>query len=159
MRNRLTIAIGALLLASANAGAQQVPSTTSPTTPRTGTIGAFTGLIDFGFRGDSTTGDVARYERYRDLRQGAASRIVFGKRTDQYLFGARAENMGFHDQRYLVNYNGGRAVVSGSFDQVPLNYSYLTSTPWTETSPGVFTLDAAARAAVQAKASGVVGVL
>ena len=153
MRIRLTIATGALLLASASlATAQQNPAAAAPI------FGGLTGTIDFGFRSESTTGDEARYERYRDLRQGAFSHIQFGKDTDRYLFDARAENIGYHDQRYVVSYNGGAAKVTGSWDSIPLNYSYLTSTPWAETSAGVFTLNPAARLAVQNKIPGIVGV-
>ncbi len=153
MRIKLTIAAWALLLASASlAAAQPKPADPAPI------FGALTGTIDFGFRSESTTGDEARYERYRDLRQGAFSQIVFGKVTDEYMFGARAENIGYHDQRYVVNYNGGKAKVTGSWNSIPLNYSYLTTTPWVQPSTGVFTLDAAARTAVQTKAAGVVGV-
>ena len=150
MRYRLTQAIAALVVASSTASAGQSAAVKAPA--------GLTGNIDFGFRSDSNTGDVARYERYRDLRQGAASQVIFGKKTDQYLFAARLENIGYRDQRYVGSYNNGRAIVTGSFDTTPLNYSYLTSTPWVETSPGVFALDAAARNAVQSRAAGVVGI-
>ena len=108
------------------------------------------GSIDFGFRGTSTSGDAARYERFRDLRDGSWSRVLFGKKTDSYLFDANAGNIGYRDQRYVANYMGGEGRFSGSFDSIPLNYSYITSTPWVEQSPGVLTLDPGARQRVQA---------
>ena len=155
MRIRLTMATGALLLASVNlAVAQQAPQTSTPPAATEGV----TGTVDFGLRSTSTTGDEARYERFRDLRSGASTQITFGKITDHYMWGFKAENIGYHDQRYVLNYNGGKAKVTGSWDSIPLNYSYLTSTPWVETSAGVFSLDAAARTAVQNKVPGVVGV-
>jgi len=154
MRTGLTAIVTAALLASATlVGAQQPPPVTA-----TPAFGGLTGTLDFGFRGESASGDEARLERYRDLRSGASTRLDFGKKTDQYLFDVRMENIGYHDQRYQLNYNGGKAKVSGSFDSIPLNYSYLTSTPWVEGAPGVFSLDAAARTAVQNKVVGVVGV-
>jgi MtrB/PioB family decaheme-associated outer membrane protein len=153
MRMRLTIAAGALLLASANLALAQ-PKAPDKAPP----IEGLTGTLDFGFRSESTTGDAARYERYRDLRQGAYSVLFFGKDTDQYKFNLRADNIGYRDQRYQLNYTGGKAKVTGSWDSIPLNYSYLTSTPWVETSTGVFSLDTAARTAVQNKVAGVVGV-
>ena len=156
MRIRLTIATGALLLAAVNlAAAQQTPpaSTSAPQA-----TDAWTGIFDVGGRTESTTGDAARYERYRDLRQGATTQIGFGQITDRHMFSFKADNIGYLDQRYTVNYADGRAKVTGSWDSIPLNYSYLTSTPWVEGSPGVFSLDAAARLAVQNKAAGVVGV-
>ena len=162
MRIRLTMATGALLLASATfAAAQQIPWTpTSPVIPGAGadTAGAWTGSVDIGGRFDNSTGDVARYERYRDLRDGATTLIGFGKRTSEYLFDFTADNIGYHDQRYIASYSSGKAKVNGFWDSVPLNYSYLTSTPWVETSTGVFSLDVAARTAVQNKVPGVVGV-
>ncbi len=154
MRIRLTIATGALLLASVNlAGAQQTTSTPKPAADET-----VTGSVDVGVRSTSTTGDAARYERYRDLRSGMASRIDFGKTTDRSMWNVNAENIGYNDQRYGVNYAGGKAKITGMWDSIPLNYSYLTSTPWVEGSTGVFSLSPAARTAVQAKTPGIVGV-
>jgi hypothetical protein len=118
----------------------------------------WTGLFDVGVRTESTTGDEARFERYRDLRPGATTNIQFGKATDQYLFNFTADNVGYLDQRYVANYAGGKSKVTGFWDSIPTNYSFLTSTPWVETSPGVFALDAAARTAVQNKVPGIVGV-
>ena len=117
-----------------------------------GTAGAAPthGSIDFGFRGTSTTGDAAEYERYRDLRDGSWSRFLYAKDTDSYLFDVRAQDIGYRDQRYVANYTGGKARFSGGFESIPLNYSYITSTPWVEASPGVLTLDPAARLRVQA---------
>jgi MtrB/PioB family decaheme-associated outer membrane protein len=117
-----------------------------------------TGLVDIGVRAGTTSGDEARYERYRDLRNGVFSRVRFGKDTDRYTFSLGASNIGYRDQNYYASYTNGKAKYSGYFDSIPLNYSYMTSTPWVETSTGVFTLDAATRLAVQNKVPGVVGV-
>jgi MtrB/PioB family decaheme-associated outer membrane protein len=114
------------------------------------------GSIDLGFRGTTTSGNTAAYERYRDLRTGSWSRILFDKSTDRYLFGARAQNIGYRDQRFSSDYMGGKGWLSGSFDSIPLNYSYSTTTPWVEQSTGQLTLDVAARQLVQSGA--VVGV-
>ncbi len=152
MRIKLTIATGALLLASARV----VMAQQTPAIPQT--LAGLTGTIDFGFRSASNTGDTAHYERYRDLRQGVFSQFVFGKDTDRSMFSVRAENIGYHDQRYIASYSDGKAKITGSWDSIPLNYSYLTSTPWVETSTGVFALDVDTRRAVQNKVAGVVGV-
>ncbi|MGC4086172.1 MAG: hypothetical protein QM736_29630 [Vicinamibacterales bacterium] len=61
-------------------------------------------------------------------------------------------------ESYTASFTDGKAKYAGYFDSTPLSYSYLTSTPWRETSAGVFTLDAAARLQVQNKVAGVVGV-
>jgi len=153
MRNRLMMMTAAPLLAFASlAMAQPAPAT--PTD-----VNRWRGAIDFGARATSATGDSARYERYRDLRSGVFSKISFEKETDQYALKAKADNIGYHDQRYQANYEkGGQLKIAALWDSIPLNYSYLSSTPWVEESRGVFTLDAAARLLVQNGAPGVVGV-
>jgi MtrB/PioB family decaheme-associated outer membrane protein len=154
MHSKLIIATAALWLTSAApAIAQQPPAAPAETT--TPTLGS----IDFGFRVSSTDGDQARLERYRDLRDGAFSRISFDKVTDTYVFKAKMNNIGYHDQRYLADYDkSGKVKFTVQWDSVPLNYSYQTSTPWVEQSPGVFTLDPAARLLVQNASPGIVGV-
>ncbi len=153
MRIGLTFTAGALLLACAGAaGAQEAAAADGPT------LLGLRGTIDFGARGTSTDGDAARYERYRDLRSGVFSRIVLGQETNQRMIRIRVNNAGYRDQFYGVDYNGGRSKISGFFDSIPLNYSYLTSTPWVEGPAGVFSLSPAARLAVQTKTPGVVGV-
>ena len=109
-----------------------------------------TGSIDLGFRGTNTTGDAARYERYRDLRSGSWSRLTFDKTSDSYLFGARAQNIGYRDQNFSADYRGGKGWLAGSFVSTPQNYSYISTTPWVEQSPGRLSLDIAARQLVQA---------
>ncbi len=157
MRNRISVTTAALLLASAtsamaqqqqNPPATSVPSIVAPTF----------GSVDFGFRGNDTTGDAARYDRYGDLRNGAHSRVVFGKRTDTSLFSFAAENIGYRDQRYLADFTNGKSTVSFMFDSTPINYMYNARTPWVESSPAVFTLDPAARLAVQSKQAGIIGI-
>src|SRR5262245_60583004 len=105
MRNIVLMTVGALALAVSTAGAQQAALAASSS--------ELTGRVDFGFRGDSNSGDAARFERYRDLRQGAASQVVFGKDTDRYLFAGQLQNIGYRDQRYAASYNGGKTVLSG----------------------------------------------
>ena len=83
MRNRLVMTLAALLLASAPLAQAQTP----PTKPAPADVPS-TGLFDFGFRGGSTDGDEARFERYRDLRPGATTLFDMKKFTDSYRFGA-----------------------------------------------------------------------
>lgn len=154
MRIRLTIVTGALVLTCASLSSAQSdqPAPTGPT------LFGLRGTLDFGFRGTGREGDDARYERYRDLRNGLFSRIALGQQTDEKLVAVNVFNIGYRDQAYNVDYNAGRTRVSGFFDSVPLNYSYLTSTPWVESSPGVFSLDAGIRTLVQNRVPGVVGI-
>lgn len=143
MRNRLTIGTAALLVASATlAWAQDKPQAQSaaPTS----------GVIDIGGRFTSTTGDEARYQRYRDLRNGANVNFVFNKETADWTFDVKATNVGYRDGRYTANFNSRRVKVSFLFDSTPLNYSYSSKTPYVCVA-GDCSLDAGLRAAVQAK--------
>lgn len=151
MRTRvvMTAIVGALALG--NQALAQVPAAS-------GTASAVTGTVDVGARGTSSSGDEARYERYRDLRTGVFSHLVFGSADESRIWSAGADNVGYRNQEYAFRYVGGPVTVKGSFDSTPLNYSYLTATPWQTVSPGVFSLDAAARGQVQSRVPGVVGV-
>src|SRR5215468_1749876 len=166
MRRTIALALGTVLLVTHAARAQRpslepapellpeprppaVEVTQPPTPP------AF-GSIDLGFRGTSTSGNAAAYERYRDLRTGSWSRLLFNKGNDKYLFGAAGQNIGYRDQRFQADYRGGKEWLFGAFDSIPLNYSFLTTTPWVEQTRGQLTLDSAARQQVQAGA--IVGV-
>src|SRR5437870_3692102 len=156
MHNRLATIVAALLFVFAQrVGAQQAPPPIPPVAPAAGAVPAL-GSIDLGIRETDATGDVARLERYRDLRDGVFSRILFAKATDSSISDGRAEDIGYRDQRYRARYLGGKLQFTGVFDSVPLNFGYNTSTPWIEKSPAQLTLDIAARQLVQAKS--VVGV-
>jgi MtrB/PioB family decaheme-associated outer membrane protein len=146
MRNRLTILTAALVLTSAvMARAQQKPAD-GPT-----------GSIEVGARVTSTSGDEARYERYRDLRNGVPTSLTWGRETATYLFGVKAENIGYRDQNYEASFANSRIRASFTFDATPLNYSYDSVTPWVEQGKGTWTLDTASRVAVQNKTA--VGIL
>ncbi len=141
MRNRLTIGTAALLLASAAfAGAQEKPQ--QEATPSSGTI-------DIGGRFTTTDGDEARYERYRDLRDGANVNFLFSKETPNWTFDFLAKNIGYRDGRYQLNFNSRRVKLSAFFDQTPLNYGYYTRTPY-DCTAGNCALDPNLRAQVQA---------
>lgn len=161
MRITPTLWAGALLaLGTSGAFAQSTAQPTSAQAPPAAgpTIFGLRGTIDFGGRGAARSGDDARFERYRDLRSGAFSRIVLGNHSDERHVNVSAFNVGYRDQSYRVDYNAGRTKASGWFDAVPLNYSYLTSTPWVQDSPSLFTLDTTARTLVQTRVPGVVGI-
>ena len=162
MRIRLVILTAALLAFASFARAQSADDQTQPpvqpaTAPTQATIPAL-GTIDFGVRAGDTSGDEARFERYRDLRDGAYSLFTMGKKTTEYLFEARAFNVGYRDQHYTVDYNGGPSRVLFNWLSIPINYGYNTETPWVQVQPGVLTLDPVTRLAVQNKVPGVVGV-
>ncbi len=141
MRNRLTIGTAALLLASATfAWAQGKPQeqTTAPSN----------GSVDIGGRFTSTSGDAARYERYRDLRSGVNANAVFNKETENWTFNVTGSNIGYRDQRYTMDYSSKRVKVSFLFDSIPLNYGYDLKTPYL-CSTGNCALDPATRTTIQ----------
>ena len=177
MRNRLMLSTAVLLLAFTGvARAQQTaaapdttpaatpataPDTTPAATPATApdTAPAISGWFDFGFRGSSVDGDKARWERYRDLRDGLLTKGDFSKETDNYQLRFRVANAGYHDQQYVADYNNyGKLKVTAMWNSIPLNYAYNTLTPWKDQGGNVWTLDAAARTQVQNKVPGVLGI-
>jgi hypothetical protein len=140
MRNRLMIGTAALLLASAAlAGAQDKPQPAATSS---------SGTIDFGGRFTTTDGDEARYERYRDLRDGVNANFLYNRETPNWTFDALAKNIGYRDGRYEVSFNSRRVKFNALFDQIPLNYAYYTRTPF-DCTAGSCTLDAGLRTQVQ----------
>ena len=141
MRSRLLGMTAALLLASAPAIGQEA-GTSEPTT----------GSVDIGGRIGTVDGDDARFQRFRDFRDGAfLDNVRYVRDTERWLFEANANNVGYRDQRYEARFNQfGKLKVSFTWDQVPLFYSVDTATPFTEVSPGVFRVPDQFQAAVQA---------
>jgi MtrB/PioB family decaheme-associated outer membrane protein len=145
MRNRILTICAAVLLASVHQAAAQDPPTKpvpSPGIPQTG-------LFDVGFRGTSTDGDEARYERFRDLRNGAATFFNMGRNTDEYRANLSFSNAGYRDQFYGVEYHNAKVSLAGSYSGIPLNWYYDAPLIWAGDGRGKFTLDPALRAAVQ----------
>ena len=144
MRVRLFVTISALLLASAGAAQAQDP----PTKPEPPAVPS-NGLVDVGFRLGDVDGDEARFERYRDLRQGAASWFEAKKYTDSFRLEGNAFNVGYRDQSYNASFTNGKLSVSGMFDSLPLNFLYDAPLIWTGDGQGRFTLPAGLRSAVE----------
>jgi hypothetical protein len=145
MRNRLLLMMGsaALLLASVTySGAEDKP--------QSGTASPSSGTIEIGGRFGSLDGDEARYERYRDLRDGANVNLLYSKATEKWTFDLKAKNVAYRDQAYTLAFNSKRLKANVKFDQTPLNYGYDLRTPFNCTA-GNCALDAATRAQVQAK--------
>lgn len=151
MRNRVMIVAAALLLASptiVRAQAQQPPQS-QPPAPTQPAAATQENIFDVGFRFTSTDGDEARYERYRDTRDGLYTRFAYGKDGGTYLFNAFAKNIGYRDQKYSADYQRNALRFNFLFDQIPLNYCYNCLTPWVESADNQWTLDPATRLAVQ----------
>ncbi len=145
MRTKRSLIVVALGLFASTAFAQ--PPNTPPAEPGENT-GLSTlvnpGQIDFGIRGTAygSNSDEARYQRFRDLRNGPfLDAFRFGNATDQRFFDVRAEHVGYRDQRYVANYNHyGKVKASFEWNQIPLFFSRDTATLYSSPSPGVFQL-------------------
>src|SRR5712692_3167546 len=97
-------------------------------------------FVDFGLRGTSfgTGSDKARFQRYRDLRNGPTLDVLrYASETDSRLFNVQADHVGYRDQRYSASYNNyGKLKVSFEWNQVPLFFSQDTATLYTSATPG-----------------------
>jgi MtrB/PioB family decaheme-associated outer membrane protein len=101
----------------------------APTSPPAGEAdvpaaasGPSLGRVDVGIRGASVSGDPARYNRFRDIRDGAfLEGLKFEKETDGWAFFGQASNLGYRDQRFSGAFDSfGRLKAGFLWDQVPL---------------------------------------
>jgi MtrB/PioB family decaheme-associated outer membrane protein len=132
MRIFKSILILAMASVPAAAVAQTKPETTAPSS----------GFIDFGVRGTSTTGQPARYERFRDLSDGLfLEGFRFEKMQSGWLFAAAADHAGRADQKYFGSIiKPGQFKFNGSWDQIPFLMSQTVRTPYEETGHNTFRL-------------------
>jgi MtrB/PioB family decaheme-associated outer membrane protein len=129
MRTCIGLLTAALLLA-APASAQQ----SAPVPVRTGTV-------DLGVRSASVEGDAARYERFRDLGEGAfLERFRFEQHGTNWLVKGGADHAGRRDQRYWTEYRRPGLQLRFVWDQIPMAISGDTRTLYTAASPGVLRL-------------------
>lgn len=94
--------------------------------------------IDFGVRVGTVTGDAARWQRYRDLRDGPTiNRLDFSRETNAWWLKATADHVGYRDQRFQVEAARiGRVRARFMWDQIPLFISEDTLTLYSVESPG-----------------------
>ena len=146
MRKHSSIAVMALwLLGAATVAAQQNTPAAEPDQNVSPSILPGLGNVDFGFRGTvfGDNSDEARYQRYRDLRNGAfVEGFRWGAADDHRYWDVRATHVGYRDQQYTANYNNfGKLKASFEFNQIPLFFSETTRTAYTTASDGVLSLD------------------
>ena len=61
--------------------------------------------VDFGVRITDVSGDEARYNRYQDKRTGPVVQgFRYTSETQDRLWRAEADNIGYRDQRYSANF-------------------------------------------------------
>jgi len=151
MRNTSLTLVAALLLMTGGAAAQDMVRTTTAAAPD----GALTNQIDIGLRGTSYAADSAeaRYQRYRDLRDGGTvDRFRLSKDTDAYKWNLQADHIGYRDQRFFGSYtNHGNVKVSFDWNQIPLFYSQDTRTLYTASTPGVLSMSDGIQSGIQNK--------
>ena len=134
MRMRL-IVVGALLLVLPWQAAAQ-----SYNRPPTDFVPAFReGWVDFGVRGSDLSGDPARYQRFRDLGDGAfLERFRLYRARERWLLELGADHAGREDQRYRARFTRfGALKATFMWDQIPLFLSEDTQTLYGVESPGV----------------------
>ncbi|MBI4486433.1 MAG: MtrB/PioB family outer membrane beta-barrel protein [Acidobacteria bacterium] len=135
---RLMILVSAFsIVVASQAGAQGATQTEPPQ------VGSF----DVGGRLLSADGDEARLQRYRDVRDGAfLENFRYTRERNEWLFDARATDVGYRDQRYRASFTRFGALKTWfEWDQIPLFYSTDTRTPYTDPSAGVLRIDDAAQ--------------
>ncbi|MFN8063692.1 MAG: MtrB/PioB family outer membrane beta-barrel protein [Vicinamibacterales bacterium] len=147
MRYRVLSMAAALLLVS-HGGWAQPQTQTSSATPAGAANGPESGEVEVGAQVSGIDGDEARYQRYRDDRNGVFSNLRFSRQTESYMFDASLRKAGFRDQRYAASYRGARAWFDFTFTGMPLNYSFMTRTPYMRDG-STLTLDDNAQRAVQ----------
>ena len=127
---RVTSTITFALTLAAVAGAQpQTPTAFRLLDPENP---LFFGQIDFGGRLTNVTGDEARYQRYRDLRDGLFVDVPFlHVEKNRWWMNLTVQNTGYNDQRYALTYaRPGRVKFSFFYDQTPTFISNDTKTPY-----------------------------
>ena len=161
MRTTLVKMVAALLLIPAGATAQDaiarnaaqpdVAKASAATIPDIPLVNE----VDIGFRGTafSSGSDPARYQRYRDMRDGATfDRLRIYKDTDAYRYNLQADHVGYRDQRYSASYmNYGKVKANFEWNQIPLFYSQDTRTLYDMSAPGRLTLNDSVQSGLQDK--------
>ena len=139
--------------------AQQAPSRASTPAQTTAEATTTSGEFDFGGRGTSITGDVARYNRFRDLSDGLffdnfSTKVQ--KKGWYYDFG------GTHAGRQDAVYTGevtlpGRLTFMGSYQAVPWNISSAatTKTIFANTGTSVLTIPDYVQSLLQTSSSNI----
>jgi MtrB/PioB family decaheme-associated outer membrane protein len=161
MRTKSLTMVGALLLLSAGAWAQeQTPSADAPQTAKTEVAPPNADLplvnqIDFGVRGTvfGADSDKARFQRYRDVRDGGTlDRLRVFRDTNAYRFNLQADHVGYRDQRFFGSFNNyGKVKASFEWNQIPLFYSETTRTLYDTSNAGTLSLNDTIQSGIENK--------
>ena len=161
MRASTVWTAAALLLWSAGARAQDGnakpdPQRDTPAAPAAASAEfPLLNQIDIGVRGTAFAdgSDQARFQRYRDLRDGGTiDRLRLFKDSDQYRFNVQADHIGYRDQRFFGSFNNyGKVKASFEWNQIPLFYSQDTRTLYDTSNPGTLLMSDAVQSGIQNK--------
>jgi len=159
MRTKPISMVAALLLVSAGAVAQDATNATQKDVVKTSAATSpdipLVNEIDIGIRGTvfGTDSDHARFQRYRDVRDGGTlDRLRLYKDTDAYRYNLQADHVGYRDQRFSASYmNYGKVKASFEWNQIPLFYSQDTRTLFDQSTPGQLTLADSVQSGIQNK--------
>lgn len=146
MRTALIVRVAALVLVLAPvAWAQPALLPSRPLAPTGGTI-------ELGARFADLQGDQARFERFRDISDGAfLDRFRYDRANDGWVFELGADHVGRRDQRYFAAFQRPTLNVSFEWDQIPQFISRDTRTPYSPDSAGALRLPDALQQGVQAR--------
>jgi hypothetical protein len=143
-----------IALLPSTGGAQTSGQAAAQPTPAAEPAG-FANRVDFGARIGSVTGDPARWQRYRDLRDGPVVN-AFNLRFDRndWLVGISGDHVGYRDQRYQFDAERpGRVSARFIWDQIPLFISQDTRTLYRGDDGGTLRIDDAIQSSIQAGTS------
>ena len=155
MRALLISLLGASILAVASTAAGQGAAPAAAPKEPAAASKPPSGEAEFGGRVTGLSGDPARFQRFRDVRDGPTlDRVRYQRNKERWEFNAALDHAGYRDQRYSAGFNQyGKLKASFQWDQVPFFYSTDTRTPYTSPSPGVFRLNDSFQAAIQSAAA------
>jgi MtrB/PioB family decaheme-associated outer membrane protein len=114
-------------------------------------VGPSRSFIDFGGRVGSVTGDPARWQRYRDLRDGPViSGFFFRVARHDWFLSAAGDHVGYRDQRYRLDAERpGLLRARFLWDQIPLFISQDTRTLYKSEDAGTLRIDDSIQAGIQ----------
>jgi len=163
MRTRTVSLLGALLLllpnvAAAQQGTQAPAPAAAPGTqaqPDGGGAISNVGRVDFGLRAVSLSGDRARYNRFRDLSDGAfLDRFRLERGNDSWAFLGEANHVGYRDQRFFGAFESfGRVKAAFQWDQIPLFISGDTRSLQRDLGGGILGIDDSIQQGIQGSPS------
>jgi MtrB/PioB family decaheme-associated outer membrane protein len=158
MRSRM-IAFAAALVVAFSASAYAQATLPMPNSPREQTVSSLSGKlygnIDFGGHFSDISGDSARFQKYRDLRDGPlVDNFFFNRRGETWTLNTFATKMGYRDQQFAGEYRlVGKVKASFDWNQIPMFISGDTRSLFSQPSPGVFRLPDTLQAANEAGAT------